>query len=316
MSSGRDKLLTRFKAGSLPTEDDFKGLITSMLHMEDEGYSKDCDHGLKITSATRNDALLTFYRRKAPGVPLWSLRHDESGERLKLHGYGSAGVDSKGDPPQLNPLLTLDRSGCVGVGLKLPQHRLHVDGFVAARGRTGTYPVLGDLKPDGLWKDLVKDLQGCVAFEVVASAVSDDDSRPRMALLHAHAVNAGNPRLGQPWRWLDGPLDGWLDRTFNRRKRIRCDESRLGESCDRLELSWRPGTDSQGQDCYSLAIRSRCNYGAKGRLSVQLTQLWPVPAPPPPLVNTTARQGAARSRNDADADADAKTDLDTQEPGP
>ena len=67
----------------------------------------------------------------------------------------------------------------------------------------------------------------------------------------------------------------WLDRRFNRRRRIRSQSAWFGESCDQLELQWTG--DSGGP--YRLEIRTRCVYPGAPLIGVHVTQLWPVAAP-------------------------------------
>lgn len=278
MSTGRDSLKSNFKAGSLPTEDDFSHLIDSMLHMEDEGFSKSPEYGLKISSAPNQGALLTFFRKEEGDRPLWSLQHAKTGDRLNIHTWD--GGEWK------PPTVTLDRqNGFVGIGEPNPKCSLDVNGFVGSTGRIGTYPLATKpekLQPDGEWHVIAKVAnRSCVAFEVVACAQGGTDEVPHLSMVHAYAVNAGNPCLGGLWAWLDGFkwVDGWIDRTFNRKKHIRTTESRFGQRCDRIELSWRPETDEHGRPCYALAIRTRCYFGENAELAVRLTQLWPPSEP-------------------------------------
>ncbi len=274
MTLGRDTLKAYFKAGNLPTQENFYGLIDSMLHMEDEGFDKSWLHGLEVTSALGSKALVTFFRKEDSGTPLWSMRHAADGQLLNLHAL----TRKPGEKAQLQPpVMTLDNHGRVGVGLAgaAPQHALHVGGFIGAKGRTGTYP-LPDPKnpplPDHGWHLLAKDLQGCVAFEVVACASGFGEGPGRHAVLHAFALNAYNPTI-KGWK-------GFFDRIFNRKKRIRCHNAWSSQRCDRLELAWQPWSDPNDpgkRDRYALAIRSQCKYGEGGTLQVRVTQLWPAP---------------------------------------
>jgi hypothetical protein len=85
MTLGRDTLKAYFKAGNLPTQENFHGLIDSMLHMEDEGFNKSWLNGLEVTSALGSKALVTFFRKEDSGTPLWSMRHAADGQLLNLH---------------------------------------------------------------------------------------------------------------------------------------------------------------------------------------------------------------------------------------
>jgi hypothetical protein len=279
MTLGRDTLKDYFKAGNLPTQENFHALIDSMLHMEDEGYRKTWQSGLEVTSALGSKSLVTFFRKEDAGTPLWSLQHANDGQMLNLQPL----TKQPGEKAKLQtPVLTLDNHGRVGIGQAAPRHMLHVGDFIGSKGRTGTYP-LPDAKnppqPDHGWHLLAKDLHGCVAFEVVACASGGYGAGPgRHAVLHAHALNAHNPTI-KGWK-------GWLDRVFNGKKRIRCHNAWSSQRCDRLELAWQPWADPNDpgkRDRYALAIRSQCHYGPGATLQVQVTQLWPVPQPEPGL---------------------------------
>ena len=72
MSSGRATLKKSFSEGELPTQEDFHNLIDSMLHMEDEGFSKSPEHGLEITSAEGKTALMSFFRQGGARQAQWT----------------------------------------------------------------------------------------------------------------------------------------------------------------------------------------------------------------------------------------------------
>lgn len=258
--SGRETLKDLFKAGKLPRQQDFEALIGSMLHMDDEGFSKNDADGLKITSAISSKSLVTFFRKESQQTPLWRLTHFAQGNHLRLSAARQA--DDKEDP---SPLLTLDRHQRVGVAEENPQHTLHVGGVVASRARVGTrMPPSAQPVANRGWHVLVGGLRGCSALEVVA-AIEPDGGR-RAAILHAVAVNAGRAQAVLP-EWL-----GWLDRWVNRRNRIRAVDAWYGEKCDRLELRWQ--ADPQDSSCYALAVRSACDYGGNVPITAHVTELW------------------------------------------
>lgn len=294
---GRDALKEYFSAGNLPLQEHFHALVDSMLHMEDEGFRKTPEHGLEISSEVGHTALLSLGRREDARDASWTLEHGQAGGQLKLDP--AARNRTLADPPppgaqahEPQSLLTLDARRRVGINVNRPRHALHVDGVIGSRGRAGTHFVPDRDHPplaDGQWHTLAGGLSGCVAFEVVAST---SRQRQAHAMLHATALNACNPGLG--FEWLDRLLPSlrlgeWLDRRFNRRKRIRTSEAWWGARCDRLELAWR-GDSSR----YELAIRSRCDYTQGGRfepvpIHAHVTQLWPTqPQGAGPAAGTTA----------------------------
>ena len=269
----RDTLYKYFKAGELPTEEHFHDLIESMLNMQDEGFRKTPDHGLQISAAVGAHALLTCFRAESARQALWTLRYGGTGEQLSLHPGGS--------PSPQAALLTLDTQRRVGINMRQPlQHTLQVDGVVGSRGRAGTYPLpAGEKSPvaDGEWYPLTGALEGCVAFEVVASA-SGAPGQGRHAMLHAVALNAHNRRI----RWFESAPDksirrrfnDWLNRWFNPKNRIRCQDAWFGATCDRLELAWHSVKAGEPKR-YRLMVRSQCKYDSVVPIHSHVTRLWP-----------------------------------------
>lgn len=277
----RDSLKKQFADGCMPTGEQFESLISSMLHMQDEGFEKTPEDGLKVTTAAGAHALLTFFRAENARQGLWSVRYGGGDNALVLQpvpqtrvGPATVGARATSGPSAAVPLLTLTREGRIGVGQAEPAHALDVRGMVGARGRVGTYPVADPaaLKADGKWHVLADNLERCSCFEVVASVGVENSGRH--ALLHAVALNAFHPRFSGLFGWLARRFP-WLDRRFNRRRRIRSQSAWFGESCDQLELQWTG--DSGGP--YRLEIRTRCVYPGAPLIGVHVTQLWPVTAP-------------------------------------
>lgn len=302
----RATLREYFASGGRPTGAEFAELIESMLNMKDEGFAKTPDEGLKVTSAVNEPALLTFFRKEHGDHGLWSLRYggpgdprseDRSpvgGDRGKRNplavlplpqGEGGARLDP-GSLSKVAPLIALHEEGRVSVGKHTADHMLDVQGMVAARGRVGTYPVPDEtaVRADGEWKAVTGTLFGCAALEIVASV--GDPNTGHHATMHAVALNAYNPTftglLG--WLALRKPF-AWIDRRFNRRKRIRSQHAWFGERCDRLELQWALPVQKEGAPPrpylageprpYQLQIRTRCRYQGTPRIHVHITQLWP-----------------------------------------
>ncbi|MBL8348249.1 MAG: hypothetical protein JNN03_22655 [Rubrivivax sp.] len=296
----RATLRKYFASGSRPTAAEFAELIESMLNMQDEGFAKTPDDGLKVTSAVNEPALLTFFRAEQGDHGLWSVRYGGLGEPRPGDRVAVGGGDRrqrnplavlplpppeseggvKPDPAGLSkipPLIALHQDGRVSVGKHAADHMLDVQGMVAARGRVGTYPVpdAAAVKADGEWKDVTGPLHGCVAFEVTASVGVTGSGHH--ATLHAMALNAHNPTFTGLLGWLaqHRPF-GWIERRLNGRKRIRSQHAWFGERCDRLELQWA-GLSAQGDARpFRLQIRTRCSYQGTPPIHLHVTQLWPI----------------------------------------
>jgi hypothetical protein len=276
----RDTLRKYFKAGQLPTEDHFGDLIESMLNMKDEGFRKTPHNGLEVSAPGNEDTLLSVYRDRDPGDPVWTLGYGKEQERQLQFNRGRR--DDNGNQPAVLS-LNVEQSSAgdgtvahqmprVGINTDTPQHTLDVAGVAAAQGRLGTWR--GDklhvaragiaIPADGVWNTLIDGLSGCQAFEVVAG-VGGGAGSGRFSVLHAIVTNAYNP------------LPGWLN--FLRPKRgIRATTAHYGRRCDRLELRWQGDPGKQGQDgreaSYRLEVRTRCNYGRNVMIRCAVTQLW------------------------------------------
>jgi hypothetical protein len=274
--TNRATLCGYFGEGELPTPKHFRELIEAMLHMEEEGFSKSNDFGLEITSAVGRPELLSFFRGGAIREAQWTVALGAD-RRLIFTPGGQTSM----------ALLALDahqpddpREAVVprvGIGLANPLHELHVAGAVGSVGRRGTRPLPAEesKKPriaNGDWHALTEVLDGCVALEVVVRATSPGTDRH--AVLHAVALNAYNPVLGD---WLGTWLGGWIDRHFNRRKRIRAQCAWRSRRCDRLELAWHTaekGPDNPSGLGYRLMVRSMCDYGMPVPIEAHITELW------------------------------------------
>ena len=257
-SRNRKTLKNYFSNGQLPTQDHFADLIDSMLNMSDEGFRKTVDNGEEIYAPVGHEALLSFYRDQDPQTLLW--RFALNGVQNQLRVQTQEGTSEA-------PLLCLDRSQRVGIGLARPGEALDVQGTVASTGRRGRYDkdCGQSLKADGLWQDLAMNLQGCQGFEVMAGAGRQGSGH--FSLLHAVALSAYGPGTG-PLAWL------------KRGRGIRKTQAWWGRRCDRLELRWfvKEKSDEHGKKDekgrYRLQIRSGCNFGDKELITVHLTQLW------------------------------------------
>jgi len=62
-----------------------------------------------------------------------------------------------------------------------------VDGFIESKGRIGSYES-GNVLADGKWHTIIKELDNCNAFEIVARTGKKGSGR--FAILHALAVSA------------------------------------------------------------------------------------------------------------------------------
>lgn len=282
--TGRETLCRHFADGELPTEEHFRELIESMLHMDDEGFSKSLEHGLEVTAGVNAQALMSFFCGGVARDPLWTLRLGDAGQQLGVHPGGAPHPG----PPLLTLEITREGQRRVGIDTEHPQHSLHVDGVLGSRARAGTWPLPDAAQPplaDGGWHALTEPLTGLHAFEVVASASLPGQGHH--GLLHAVAMNACNPTLG------------WFDRLFNRRSSIRAQHAWYDKRCDRLKLRWR---SLEGGERYVLEIGTHCAYGDGVAINSHVTALWPTtPAARTPAGTAARAPGAGVAANAAPA---------------
>lgn len=293
----RKTLRSYFDDGRRPTGAEFAELIESMLNMQDEGFAKTPDEGLKIRSAVNEPALVTFFREEHRDHGLWSVRYGGLGEPRPGQGplgagdlrkrnplavlplqAGRDGDASRPDPATLQktpPLIALHEENRVSVGKHNADHMLDVQGMVAAQGRVGTFRVHepASLLADGEWKDVTGELTGCVALEVVASVGRPESGHH--AMLRAVALNAYDPSFTGLLGWLARyKRFGWIERSFNSRKRIRSQHAWFSDRCDRLELQWASLPRKGETRPYRLQVRTRCRYPDTPRIRLHVSELW------------------------------------------
>ncbi|MCP4686793.1 MAG: hypothetical protein GY859_02020 [Desulfobacterales bacterium] len=236
----RDTLKNYFRKGSLPSEDNFSDLIDSTLNIIDEGFEKTLDDGMKIYPIGESERYISFFQKAVPKSPLWSFDVDSKTRNLEIRNSRKEPVVSirQGRETGLNK---------VGINKNDPRYTLDVEGVIAGRGRIGTFKQ-GKVPADGRWQDMLSDLTGCTAFEVVAGVGRKNSGQ--YSLLHAIALNA-----------------------FNSKKRIKYHTTWYGARCDRLKLKWT----STAKNKYSLQIRTCCDYDQFARIQYHVASLWADP---------------------------------------
>lgn len=235
-----------FADGSLPSADHFGDLIDSTLNLINEGFDKTPPDGFKISTIGEHRRLISFYRSGDPNNAVWTIEYDQDKDSLLISNPRRAG----------EPAIALDGDGRIGVNKVDPQATLDVGGVVAAEGRLGANPDgFTSVPADGEWHDITGDLEGCNAFEIMAGVGSSGTGR--YALMRAIALNAYNPR-------------GWLFNFFNRKKRIRYQQSYYLSRGNRIKLRWH----SDGKKKYTLQMSTACGYGGDVNIRFYLTRLW------------------------------------------
>ena len=135
----RKELKERFKAGRMPTEEDFMSLIDSLVNSVDEGFDVDEEIGLQVKQKKDSGCLASFFVNLTEHRPQWLLKlrknveKGESSLNVKTPNMGS-------DDTGLTIVSPNNADGAepkvrVGVGNAAPRCELDVDGLIASKGR-------------------------------------------------------------------------------------------------------------------------------------------------------------------------------------
>lgn len=250
---GREDLIKKFQAGSLPNAGDFEKLITSTVNQLDDGFDKTLNDGLRISSLGSSVELLSLFRGGGPSqrwdsyAPIWRVSHGERSNALHVRGWNG---DDYADVLSLD---WRDGEGRIGINQRRPDEALHVAGTARMHGRRGR---AGTVDATGEWQSICHGLQGCQAFEIVAG-VGDRQGKGRYALLHAVAMSAFHPIGFQAWLF--------------RKSRIKTHHAYYGSRCDRIRLRW--ATNEQNEELYDLQIKTGCSF-PDHVIQYELTELW------------------------------------------
>lgn len=234
----RQSLKTLFAAGARPKESNFFSLIDSMLNKVDDGISKDEKDGLQLApKGKESDKLISFYENVEDELPQWSIEVDQQDDKR-------LSIVAPVTETESTTAITLQKTGQVGIGTSQPRTTLEVDGILGADTRIGTYKI--DTVPaDGHWHDVITDLDGCVAFEVVAQV--GKHKAGRYALLHAHALS-----------------------TFGKsHHKIRKTQAHYGWFWNKIDIRFTGSTYN-----YKLQLKTKSNYGADEQIHFHITKLW------------------------------------------
>lgn len=230
----REQLKKYFKSGMLPSENHFAILIDSMFNKVDDGISKNEVDGLMIFPTGDEQKLISFYDYIKEKKASWVIVN-QSGE--------TQGLIIKEEKNQW-PTLFFQKGGNIGLGTLFPRQKLEVDGMVAAKGRQGTFKE-GKVPADGKWHDIVENLTGCQAFEVMAYA--GRKHKGKYALMHATAIS-----------------------TFGKSK------SKITKTCAYYGFWWNSLTCRWSGETfnYRLQVKTRSNYGPDQTIIFKISKLW------------------------------------------
>lgn len=234
----RQSLKAFFGAGTRPTAGHFGSLIDSMVNKLEDGIAKTPEDGLILSSEGKtSDRVLSFYDHMDDALPQWSVELDAK----KDHGLSLVAPITE---TKEHTVLHVQKSGNIGVGTKQPRTTMEVNGVLGTDTRIGTHK-LATVPADGHWHNVLTNLDGCVALEVVAQVGKPKTGK--YALLHAYALS-----------------------TFGRsHHKIRKTQAHYGWFWNKIAIRFTGSTYN-----YSLQLKTRSDYGAAQNIHFHITQLW------------------------------------------
>jgi len=244
--SGRQRLLSYFRNGKIPSEEHYSDLINSMIHKDDDGFSKDDTNGLRIYADEKYNSLISFYKNINAIDPFFVIAKDKADpDALKI-----TPIDDSTDPT--DPIsdddsnaFFLHTNGRLGVGKKCDfKYKMEVDGFVGMTGRIGTYKS-GSVSADGKWYPIITGLRNAQAFEIVARVGKKGTGK--CAIMHATALSIFGPKGGK----------------------IRRSNGYFGWFWNRIHLRWTGDSTN-----YALEIKVGSNYGPDVEIFYTVSRLW------------------------------------------
>ncbi len=238
------KLLNRlslkalFRAGARPKESNFSSFIDSMINKIDDGISKTKEDGLILSpEGKESDRVLSVFESVEDELPQWSLTLNQEEDK-------GLSIIAPVTQTEATNVIHFQKTGAIGIGTKKPRTTLEVDGILGTDSRVGTYK-LATVPADGRWHDVLTNLDGCVAFEVVAQV--GKEKAGKYALLHAHAIS-----------------------TFGKsHHRIRRTQAHYGWFWNKIAIRFTGSTYN-----YKLQLKTRSNYGGSQDIRFHIVRLW------------------------------------------
>jgi len=243
-------VLSYFRNGLIPTQKHYEDLINSMLHKEDDGFSKDDENGFKIYSDNEFNRLVSFYKDSDATDPFFRISKDKAiPDCLKMQPYDPSLSVTDNDNNDTTAVF-FHTSGKLGVGKKCEDtYKVEVDGFIGMTGRLGTYQCdtikKETILADGKWHTIVPNLKNAQAFEIIAR--TGKKGTGKLAIMHAVALSVAGPKGG----------------------RIRRTNGYYGFFWNKIKLRWIGSYKD-----YSLQIKTNSNYGDDVLIHYTLTRLW------------------------------------------
>jgi hypothetical protein len=246
---GRETLLTYFRNGKKPSEDNYSDLINSMMHQNEDGFSKDDSNGLKIFPEGEFNTIISFYKDRNANDPFFLLNKEKKEpDSLVIQPFlppGTNPADTKKKQDAASVFFHTD--GKMGIGKECDKrYKVDVNGFIGMEGRMGTFKS-GKVQADGKWHPVIRDLENGQAFEILARTGIKGSGK--FAIMHAIALSVFGPKGGKI-RKTNAYFGGFWNRW------------------NKLNLRWTGSSKN-----YSLELRSNSNYEGID-IYYSITQLW------------------------------------------
>lgn len=232
----RDSLKRLFSNGNRPNEDNFGSLIDSMVNTVDDGITKNAQDGLALApEGTESTSVLSFFENFQQNTPDWLI---------DLGTSDNPGLSISQPQTEDGSKLRLffQKDGKTGIATATPLTDFQVKGILSSDSRMGTY-LVGSVTANGQWHDILTNLNGCRAFEIVAQVGKEHAGK--YAMLQAIAVS-----------------------TFGK-SRIRCTQAHYGFCWNKIAIRF-----SGNQNGYSLQMKTRSNYGDGNNIKFHICNLW------------------------------------------
>ena len=237
----RNDLKKLFRNGEIPTENHFHSLIDSTINKHDDGFLKDEDDGIVISSSNDTGRFISFFKSIDDLDSFFLVERD--GQQPESLTFRSQQDSNKNKDSNT---FFFHNTGSLGLGKRSDnKYKLDVKGFAGFEGRVGTYR-RGTVPANGKWQTIIDNLDNCQAFEVVAR--TGLKGKGRFALLHAIALS-----------------------TFGHsRNSIRKTSAHYGFFWNKLRIRWK----SNHTHDYALQIKTIRNYGEEVNIYYTIGKLW------------------------------------------
>ncbi len=231
-SRKRSELKNYFIKGRIPKEEDFQDLIDSTINLSDDRIDIDEENGLLLEKKD-NNTVLTIRKNIDNEDSFWRIELDEEdNDSFIQFKYNQNDI----------PILSLSKTGNVGIGIEKPIHKLDFDGLIGYHGRLGYYR-FGEVNADGQWHNIIEGISSPIGVELIANC----GEKGAHAITHAIAVcTYGNSKGG-----------------------IQSTQNYFGRSRNKIEVRWAGDYFN-----YSLQIKTGRAYSRETKIKYHVALLW------------------------------------------